>query len=131
MKTKLYMCRRPRSNLCILFGWWFSLCEPLWAQVSWPCRSSCGILDHSGSHFPFPILPQDTPGSAYCLAVSLCICSHKLLGKASLMKTGLGTGLMSIAGYHCESYCCYVLFRTSVWFCHWMLDYLVSDSWPL
>jgi hypothetical protein len=30
----LHMCRGHRSVLCMLSGWWFSLCEPLWAQVS-------------------------------------------------------------------------------------------------
>jgi hypothetical protein len=28
-------------------------------------------------------LPQDSPGSACCLAVSLCLCLHPLLGEAS------------------------------------------------
>lgn len=50
-----------------------------------------------------PTLLQGFPNSAYCLVVSLYICSHKLLEKASLMKTGLSTGLMSIAGYHYKS----------------------------
>jgi hypothetical protein len=31
----------------MLFAWWFSLCEPPWPQVSWLCRSFCGILDPS------------------------------------------------------------------------------------
>jgi hypothetical protein len=33
----------------MLFGWWHSLWEPLWAQVSWVFRSSCGVLDPSRS----------------------------------------------------------------------------------
>lgn len=65
---------------------------------------------------------------------------HKVYGSLYLFPSSAGRNFsdndwtrhwaVSIAGYHCESYCCYVLFRTSVWFCHWMLDYLVSDSWP-
>jgi hypothetical protein len=42
--------------------------------------------------FP-PSLPQDSPSSAECLAVGLCICFHLLLGEASLMSVGLGTNL--------------------------------------
>jgi hypothetical protein len=25
----LHMCKEPRSSPCILFGWWFNLCEPI------------------------------------------------------------------------------------------------------
>jgi hypothetical protein len=28
----LYICRGARSAPCVLFGWWFILCEPPWAQ---------------------------------------------------------------------------------------------------
>lgn len=31
-----------------LFGWWFSLCEPPWTQVSWLYKSFSGVLDSSG-----------------------------------------------------------------------------------
>ena len=41
----LHMCRGPWPIPCMLFDWWFSLCEPPWAQVSLLCRSSCGVLD--------------------------------------------------------------------------------------
>lgn len=33
--------RECRSSLYMLFGWWFSLCEPPWAQDSWFCWFSC------------------------------------------------------------------------------------------
>jgi hypothetical protein len=36
-----------RSSPYMFFGWWFSLCESPWVQVSWLCRSSCGVLDPS------------------------------------------------------------------------------------
>jgi hypothetical protein len=58
MKTKLPSCDICaetlwyRSDLYRLPGWWFSLCEPLWAQVSWFCGSSCGVLDPSCSYDP-------------------------------------------------------------------------------
>jgi hypothetical protein len=29
----LCMCRGPRSSPCMFFGWWFNLCEPLWARL--------------------------------------------------------------------------------------------------
>ena len=50
----LQMCRRPRSNTCMLFSWWFSLCEPPRTQVTWLCRSSCDVLDLSSSLNPIP-----------------------------------------------------------------------------
>ena len=43
----LQMCRGPRSSPCMLFDWWFSLCEPLWAQVRSLCRTSCTVFDPS------------------------------------------------------------------------------------
>ena len=50
----LQMCQWPRSSLHMLFGCWFSLCEPLWDQVSCLCRFSCGAFDSSGSCNPSP-----------------------------------------------------------------------------
>ena len=41
------MCRGLRSSLWMLFGWWFSLNKPSWAQVIWLCRYSYGVLDPS------------------------------------------------------------------------------------
>jgi hypothetical protein len=38
----------------MLFGWWFSLFEPLQVQVSWLSRSFCGVLDPSGLLSSFP-----------------------------------------------------------------------------
>ena len=54
MKTKLNICRELRSSPCMLFGSWFSICEPRWPQVSWLCRSSCGVLDPYSSLSPIP-----------------------------------------------------------------------------
>jgi hypothetical protein len=60
MKTQLHncyicvrMCRGPRSAPCMLSGWQFSLCEPLWAQVSWS--------DLSGSYNPSFLSPTEFP----------------------------------------------------------------------
>ena len=57
----LHMCRGPRSSPCMLFGWWFSLCEPPWAQVSWLCRFSCIVLDPSGSYNPSSPSSEEFP----------------------------------------------------------------------
>ena len=40
-----------------------------------------------------PLLLQNSPSPAYCLAVGLCISSHQLLDDTSLMTVGLGTDL--------------------------------------
>ena len=53
----LCMYRGPRSVPYMLSPWWFNLYDPLWAQVSWFCRFSYGVLDPSGSYsssFPSP-----------------------------------------------------------------------------
>ena len=43
----------------MISGWWFSLWRPLWDQVGWFCRFSCGVLDLSGSLNPL------SPSSAW------------------------------------------------------------------
>jgi hypothetical protein len=45
----LHICRGPQSVPFMLSDWQFSLCELLWAQVSWFCKFSCGVLDPSVS----------------------------------------------------------------------------------
>jgi hypothetical protein len=60
----LHICRRLRSVPCLLFCWWFSLCESLWEQVSWFCGFSCVVLVLSGSFnspFPFHKIPGALP----------------------------------------------------------------------
>jgi hypothetical protein len=59
----LHMCRRPRSVACILSSWWFSLCEPPWAQISWFYRFSCAVLDPLIPTTLPPPLPQGSPSS--------------------------------------------------------------------
>lgn len=49
------MCRWPSSRPCMFFGWWFSdHVSPHWVQVSWLCRSVCGVLDPSSSFHSNP-----------------------------------------------------------------------------
>lgn len=49
----LFMYRGSKSISCMLFGQWFSVCEPPWAQVCRLCRSSCSVLNTSSSQsFP-------------------------------------------------------------------------------
>jgi hypothetical protein len=69
------MYRGSRSSHFTLLGWWFSLWESPWSQVSWLCRSSSGVLDTSGSlrHW----------SSTWCFSAALCICSHALLDEVS------------------------------------------------
>lgn len=45
----LHISRGPRQVLRMLSDWWFSLPEPLWAQIHWFCRFACSVLDLSGS----------------------------------------------------------------------------------
>ena len=49
----LYLCLRHTClylNIFIFCDCYFSLCEPLWALLSWICcLCSPGVLDHSGS----------------------------------------------------------------------------------
>lgn len=61
----------PRSRPGMLFGWWFSLCELLWAQVSWHFRSSCGFFDPSCSLNSTSQLFHKTQSSTSCLTVGL------------------------------------------------------------
>jgi hypothetical protein len=61
------MCRGHKSDPCRLCDCPLSLCEPLWALLSWFCRSSsCGVLEPSGSYSPsvpsfteFPRVPPN------------------------------------------------------------------------
>jgi hypothetical protein len=76
----LHMCRGPRSIPCMLSGWQTSLYEPLWAQVSWFCRFSCGALDPSGSFNPSS--PFSTGFYKLCLVFG-CGSLHLFLGEAS------------------------------------------------
>ena len=63
----LHLCRWPRSSPHMLFGGWFSLCEPTWAQVSWLCKSSCDVLQTPlACSLLSPTLPQDSLRSAWC-----------------------------------------------------------------
>jgi hypothetical protein len=48
----LHMSRGPRSIPCMLSGWLFSLCEPLWARGSWFCRFPCVVIDPFDSFKP-------------------------------------------------------------------------------
>jgi hypothetical protein len=50
MKTKIYNCCICTEGLGLshAYSLWFSLCEPLWTEVSLLHMFSCGILDHSG-----------------------------------------------------------------------------------
>jgi hypothetical protein len=59
----LHICRGPRSGPGMVFGWWFNLYEPPWAQVSWFCRFACGVLDPSCSFnsSSLPPLPLPSP----------------------------------------------------------------------
>ena len=87
----LHMCRRPRSVLCVLSGWWFNLCELLWAQVSWFCGFSC-VYDPSGSYNSSSPTPSSARLPQLCLIfICVCICFHQLLGKASLMTVIIGS----------------------------------------
>jgi len=85
----LQMCREPRSSPYMDFGWWFSLCEPPWVQVSWLYRSSRGVLVLSTFLNPFPkdnfstSLPQPLPQFGLMFCLNLFICFHQLLDKAS------------------------------------------------
>jgi len=69
MNTKLHTCFKCVGGLgpvpTWFSGWWFSLCEPPWAQVSWLCRSSCDVLD-SSSFFNF-ILNSSIRFCEFCL----------------------------------------------------------------
>jgi hypothetical protein len=59
------------------FIWWSSLCEPPWAQVSWLCRSSCGLLDPSGSLKPIPQFSTRLPKHHLicgCMSLNLFPC---------------------------------------------------------
>jgi hypothetical protein len=49
----LHMCRQPRSSLCSLFGWWFSLWELTGVHVSWLYWSFCEIPVLFGLRNPF------------------------------------------------------------------------------
>jgi hypothetical protein len=54
----LHMRRGPGSIPCMLSGWWFGLHKPFRAQVHCRCRSSCDILNLSGSFNPSSLLPS-------------------------------------------------------------------------
>jgi hypothetical protein len=45
-ETKVNICYKcVRSNSCMLFCWWISLCTQPWAQANWLFRSFCSIID--------------------------------------------------------------------------------------
>ena len=72
-------CTGPRSSPCVLFGWWFGFCKHIWVQVSWFCRSSCGVLDPLSSLNPSLHLCISLP--KFCLMFS-CGSQHLFLSAA-------------------------------------------------
>jgi hypothetical protein len=78
-KQLQYVFRGSRSDPYRLPDCRYNFCE---THKTW--------LVDSMNHFlwypvALPSLPQDSPSYALCLAVGLCICSHKLLDETSLM----------------------------------------------
>lgn len=72
-KQLQHICRRPISDPCWLPDGYLSLCDPLWALLSWFYGpSSCGVLGFSGSYNLFPPIPRGS-----CRKLCLIFgCSH-------------------------------------------------------
>jgi len=81
----LHMFGKPRSSLCWLFGWWFSLWVSPRVQVSWLCWSSCGISVLNFS-IRFPKLHL-------MFRCGVSVCFHYLLGGTSQRTVMLGSSL--------------------------------------
>jgi hypothetical protein len=81
----LQMCKGSRSSSSMLGGWWPSLCELPWSQVSWRCMSSCGVLDTSG-------LPTSIPKSSTRLPELplMFACGSLYLSPVGLLEKGGG-----------------------------------------
>lgn len=88
----LHICKGPRSILCMLAGWWLSLCELKLVDFLVVSLTSLAPL--------ILPLPKDSPSSTYCLVVALCM--FPSVGGLSL-SDGIYARLLSasISEYHC------------------------------
>jgi hypothetical protein len=70
MKTKLnicYICEgRPRSSLCLIFGWWFSLWEPQGSRLVDSVGLPVEFLSPLGAAI-LPSMLQSSPVDLLCL----------------------------------------------------------------
>jgi hypothetical protein len=68
-----------------------------------------------------PILPQDFPGTTWCVAVGLCICFHKQLDEASQETVMLGSCLQAQQSIICSvrDWLSYMGCMSS-WVSHWL-----------
>jgi hypothetical protein len=112
----LQICRGPRSRQYMLFSWCSSLWKPHGPDLFTLCRSSCGVLDLSGSL----TLYQDFLNYAYFrlwVAASISIsCWMKPLMKTVLLGSCLQAYqsiINSVRG------CFSPMGWVSSWACHW------------
>lgn len=112
MKSILHNCYIYSEGLglspCMLCDWWFSLCKPLWAQVS-----SIGFLLVSMKPLPLSVFPPPLPHSSQSPAYLWLLNYTFLTSDFILTRTRVRYGSLNINGPHRHIYLD-VWFSTSV-----------------